>query len=163
MRAKIEACIEAGITTIDQADIYGGYMAEEILGRALCEAPGRRDRLEIVTKCGIIVDAGRYAGTRVKNYDTSRAHVLASVDHSLRLMGLERIDLLLIHRPDPLIDHRETGAALAEVVRSGMVRAVGVSIFMPGDVSLLQSAMETPLATNQSNLLLSAHRAFAGG
>ncbi len=163
VRAKIEACLEAGITTMDQADIYGGYMAEEILGRALREASGLRDHIEVVTKCGIIVDAGRYASTRVKHYDTRRSHVLASVDHSLRLMGVERIDLLLIHRPDPLMDHRETGAALDEVVRSGKVRAVGVSNFLPWDLSLLQSAMETPLATNQIELSLSAHQALTDG
>jgi predicted oxidoreductase len=163
VRAKVEACLEQGITTMDQADIYGGFMAEEILGRALREAPELRDRIEIVTKCGILIDAGRYAGTRVKHYDTGRAHVLASVDHSLRLMGVERIDLLLIHRPDPLMDHRQTGAALDEVVRSGKVRAVGVSNFMPWDFSLLQSAMETPLATNQIELSLQAHEGFTDG
>ncbi len=86
--AKIEACLEQGITTMDQADIYGGYMAEEILGNALRETPGLRDRIEVVTKCGILVGAGRYADRRVKHYDTSRAHILASVDHSLRLLGV---------------------------------------------------------------------------
>lgn len=161
--AKIEACLEQGITTIDQADIYGGYMAEEILGRALRSAPGLRDRIEVVTKCGILVGAGRYADRRVKHYDTSRAHILASVDHSLRLMGLDRIDLLLIHRPDPLMDHRETGAALDEVVASGKVRAVGVSNFRPWDFALLQSATGTPLATNQIELSLAAPQALTDG
>jgi predicted oxidoreductase len=78
-------------------------------------------------------------------------------------MGLDRIDLLLIHRPDPLMDHHETGAALDEVVQSGKVRAVGVSNFMPWDLSLLQSAMGTPLCTNQIELSLSAHRPFTDG
>ena len=95
--AKVEACLEQGITTMDQADIYGGYMAEEILGNALREAPGVRDGVEVVTKCGILVGAGRYADRRVKHYDTSCTYILASVDHSLRMMGVDRIDLLLIH------------------------------------------------------------------
>jgi len=114
VQAKIEACLEQGITSMDQADIYGGYMAEEILGEALKAAPALKDQIEIVTKCDIVAPAGRYAAARVKYYDTSRAHILASVDHSLRLMGIDKIDLLLIHRPDPLMDHAETGAALDE-------------------------------------------------
>ena len=108
-RAKIEACLEQGITTIDQADIYGGYKAEEILGAAL-KGSDLSDRIEIVTKCGIVMPAGRHSHTRLKHYDTGRAHIEQSVDHSLRLMGVDKIDLLLVHRPDPLMDHHETGA-----------------------------------------------------
>jgi predicted oxidoreductase len=78
-------------------------------------------------------------------------------------MGLDRIDLLLIHRPDPLMNHHETGAALDEVVEGGKVRAVGVSNFMPWDLSLLQSAMRTRLSTNQIELSLSAHQPFTDG
>ena len=78
-------------------------------------------------------------------------------------MAIERIDLLLIHRPDPLMDHRETGAALDAAVASGKVRAVGVSNFLPHDFSLLQSAMHNDLATNQIELSLLAHQAFVDG
>ncbi|RVT85665.1 oxidoreductase [Rhodobacteraceae bacterium CCMM004] len=161
VRAKIEACLEQGITTMDQADIYGDYGAEEILGRAL--TPELRDRIEIVTKCGIVAPAGRYADRRVKHYDTSSAHIRASIDHSLRLMGIDRIDLLLIHRPDPLMDHAETGAALDAAVESGKVRAVGVSNFRPHDWTLLQSAMDTPLVTNQIEMSLCHTAPFTDG
>ena len=68
IRAKIEACLEQGITTIDQADIYGGYTVEGLLGACLKESPGLRERLEIVTKCGIVAPAGRYASAGVKHY-----------------------------------------------------------------------------------------------
>ncbi|MCB5198218.1 aldo/keto reductase [Loktanella sp. TSTF-M6] len=163
VQAKIEACLDQGITTMDQADIYGGYMAEEIMGAALKQAPALRDRIEVVTKCDIVVDAGRHAGAPVKYYDTTRAHIEASVDASLSLMGLDRIDLLLIHRPDPLMDHHETGRALDDLVGSGKVRAVGVSNFRPWDWDLLQSAMDTPLATNQIELSLTARDAFVNG
>jgi len=88
---------------------------------------------------------------------------MASVDHSLRLMGIDHIDLLLIHRPDPLMDHLETGAALDELVRAGKVRAVGVSNFRPWDWELLQSAMKVPLVTNQIELSLQAHQPFTNG
>ncbi|ETX28686.1 aldo/keto reductase [Roseivivax isoporae] len=162
VRAKIEACLEQGITTMDQADIYGGYEAEEVLGRAL-KGTDLRDRIEIVTKCDIVAPAGRYADRRVKHYDTSRAHIEASIDHSLRLMEIEHIDLLLIHRPDPMMDHHETGAALDAAVASGKVRHVGVSNFKLHDWTLLQSAMKTPLVTNQIELSLLAPEGFVNG
>ena len=161
VRAKIDACLEQGITTMDQADIYGGYMAEEILGAAMTETI--RDQIEIVTKCDIVAPAGRHSAARVKYYDTSRAHIQASVDASLRLMRTDWIDLLLVHRPDPMMDHHETGAALDELVKSGKVRAVGVSNFRPWDWNLLQSAMKTPLVTNQIELSLQAHQGFTNG
>ncbi len=163
VEAKINACLEQGITTFDQADIYGGYAAEGILGLAIKANPALRAQMEIVTKCDIVAPMGRYADKRVKYYDTSRAHILSSVDTSLQEMAVDHIDLLLIHRPDPLMDHRETGAALDEVVASGKVRAVGVSNFRPWDWELLQSAMKTPLATNQIEISLSEIRPFTNG
>jgi predicted oxidoreductase len=161
VQAKIEACLEQGITTMDQADIYGGYLAEEIMGAGLTQAI--KDQIEVVTKCDILVPAGRYSDVPGKYYDTGRAHILASVDHSLRLMGIDKIDILLIHRPDPLMDHHETGAALDEVVASGKVRAVGVSNFKLHDWTLLQSAMKSQLVTNQIEMSLGAHDAFTNG
>ncbi|WP_427026467.1 aldo/keto reductase (plasmid) [Aureimonas ureilytica] len=163
VQRKVEACLEQGITTMDHADIYGGYTGEAIFGGALKAAPHLRDRIEIVTKCGIVAPMGRHAGARVKHYDTGRAHITTSVETSLRDMGLERIDLLLIHRPDPMIDPAETGAVLDELVASGKVRAVGVSNFRPHDFSLLQSAMASPLVTNQIELSLLETAAFTNG
>ena len=163
VQAKIEACLAQGITTMDQADIYGGYAAEEVLGNALKSAPALKDQIEIVTKCDIVAPMGRYSDARVKYYDTSRSHILASVDHSLRLMNIDKIDTLLIHRPDPMMNHHETGAALDEVVASGKVRSVGVSNFKLHDWTLLQSAMNTPLVTNQIELSLTAHHGFTNG
>lgn len=162
VRNKIATCLDQGITTMDQADIYGGYMAEEILGNAL-RGSALRNKIEIVTKCDIVAPVGRYANARVKYYDTSRAHIMASVDHSLNLMGIDHIDLLLVHRPDPMMDHHETGAALDEVIASGKVRSVGVSNFRPWDWELLQSAMKNTLATNQIELSVLAHHSFTNG
>ncbi|MFT5744369.1 MAG: putative oxidoreductase [Paracoccaceae bacterium] len=163
VQTKIEVCLDQGITTMDQADIYGGYMAEEVMGAAIKAAPALKDQIEVVTKCDIVAPAGRYADAPGKYYDTSRAHILASVDHSLRLMNLDKIDVLLIHRPDPLMDHHETGAALDEIVASGKVRAVGVSNFKLHDWTLLQSAMKSQLVTNQIELSLSAPQGFTNG
>ena len=163
VQAKVETCLAQGITTMDQADIYGGYTAEALLGAALRQAPGLRERIEIVTKCDIVAPVGRHAGARVKYYDTSAAHITASVEASLREMATDRIDLLLIHRPDPLIDPDETGAALDGLVASGKVRAVGVSNFRPWDMDLLQSRMTARLVTNQIELSLTAHAALVNG
>lgn len=163
VRAKIEACLAQGITTIDQADIYGGYTAEGLLGACFRETPGLRDKLEIVTKCDIVAPAGRYETARVKHYDTSAAHITRSIEASLSEMAIEYIDMLLLHRPDPLMDAEETGRALDDAVASGKVGAVGVSNFRPWDWTLLQSAMSTPLATNQIEMSLAEHSAFTNG
>jgi predicted oxidoreductase len=163
VQAKVEACLAQGITTMDQADIYGGYTAETLLGAALKAAPGLREQIEIVTKCDIVAPVGRHSAARVKYYDTSAAHITASVEASLREMATDRIDLLLIHRPDPLMDHHETGRTLDALVAGGKVRSVGVSNFRPWDVTLLQSAMSAPLVTNQIELSLNCRAPFANG
>ena len=163
VEAKIRACLEQGITSFDQADIYGGYTAEAVLGGALRSNPGLRNQMEIVTKCGIVAPAGRYSDAPVKYYDTSRAHIEKSVEQSLRDMATDYVDVLLIHRPDPFIDPQETGSALDDLVTSGKVRSVGVSNFRPWDFELLQSAMTTRLVTNQIEISLAQVSSFTTG
>ena len=163
VEAKIQACLDQGITTFDQADIYGGYTAETVLGAALKANRSLAKQMEIVTKCDILVDAGRHSGTRVKHYDTSREHIHASVDASLSEMGIEHIDLLLVHRPDPFMDHHVTGAALDELVASGKVGSIGVSNFRPWDWELLQSTMKNQLVTNQIEIRLKEIAPFRNG
>ena len=161
--AKINAALDQGITTFDQADIYGGYTAEAVMGAAMKANPSLRQRMEIVSKCDIVIDAGRHSGARVKHYNTTATYINASVDASLSEMGVDEIDVLLIHRPDPLMDHHETGAALDALVDAGKVRAVGVSNFRPWDWNLLQSAMRHPLVTNQIELSLKRIAPFTNG
>ena len=163
VQAKVEACLEQGITTMDQADIYGGYIAEGLLGAALKAAPQLRDQIEIVTKCDIVAPIGKHSDKRVKYYDTSEAYITACVENSLAEMATETIDLLLIHRPDPLMNHAETGRCLDALVASGKVRAVGVSNFRPWDWDLLQSAMDVPLVTNQIEMSVLHHTPFTNG
>ncbi|NRB16639.1 MAG: aldo/keto reductase [Rhodobacteraceae bacterium] len=163
VQAKIHACLEQGITSFDQADIYGEYSAESVLGGALRGNPGLRNQMEIITKCDIVAPCGRYSDVPVKYYDTSRAHIEKSVENSLRDMAIDHVDVLLIHRPDPLMDHHETGRALDDLVASGKVRAVGVSNFRPWDYELLQSAMTTPLVTNQIEVSLAEISPFTNG
>ena len=163
VEAKIQTCLDQGITTFDQADIYGGYIAETVMGAALKANPSLAKQIEIVTKCGILVDAGRHSGTRIKHYDTSRDHIHASVDASLMEMSVDHIDLLLIHRPDPFMDHHTTGAALDELVASGKVGSIGASNFRPWDWDLLQSAMKNQLVTNQIEISLKEVAPFTNG
>ena len=160
--AKIEACLEQGITSMDHADIYGGYTVEGLFGGAT-RNKGLRDRMEIISKCGIVAPVGDYGTARLKHYNTSRLHITASVERSLRLLQTDRIDLLLIHRPDPFMDFDEAGQALDQVVSSGKVRAVGVSNFRPWDTALLQSRMKQPLVVNQIELSLQERQSFTNG
>ncbi len=163
VQAKVEACLEQGITTMDNADIYGGYTAEAIFGAAIKTSPSLREKIEIVTKCGIVAPAGRHSAKRGKHYDTSAEHIIASVEASLSDMAIDYVDLLLIHRPDPFMDPDVTGSTLDALVESGKVRAVGVSNFRPWDFALLQSSMEQTLVTNQIELSLLATDAFTNG
>mgnify|MGYP001599736071 FL=1 len=160
---KINLCLDQGITTFDQADIYGDYSAESLFGLALKENKSLRNKIEIVTKCGIVAPCGKYADVPVKYYDTSKDHIDASVDASLKNMNIDYIDMLLIHRPDPFMDHNETGQALDNLIKSGKIGAVGVSNFKPYDWELLQSNMVNKLQTNQIELSLQSIDAFSNG
>ena len=160
---RIQACLDQGITTFDHADIYGGYSCEALFGAALRAQPGLKTRMEIVTKCDIMLLSDQRPDNRVKHYDTSAAHVQASVERSLHKIGVDAIDLLLIHRPDPLMDHHALGACLDSLIQSGKVRAAGVSNFMPWDMDLLQSAMKNRLVSNQIEISLMQTRGFVDG
>ena len=160
---RIQACLDQGITTFDHADIYGGYSCEALFGAALRAQPGLKARMEIVTKCDIMLLSDQRPSNRVKHYDTSAAHVQTSVERSLQNIGVDAIDLLLIHRPDPLMDHHALGACLDSLIQSGKVRAAGVSNFMPWDLDLLQSAMTNRLLTNQIEVSLMQTRGFVDG
>ena len=161
--ARIDSCLSQGITTFDHADIYGDYRCEALFGEAVKARPALRDQIEIVTKTDIMLPSSRWPSTRVKHYDTTPAHVTASVERSLQRIGVDVIDLLLIHRPDPLMDPDATGASLDRLIDSGKVRGVGVSNFMPRDVDLLQSRMKHRLQTNQIELGLLNTTPFVDG
>ncbi|PUE41485.1 aldo/keto reductase family oxidoreductase [Limnohabitans sp. Bal53] len=161
--ARIDACLAQGITTFDHADIYGDYRCEALFGEAIKARPSLKSQIEIVTKTDIMLLSSQWPSTRVKHYDTSAAHVTASVERSLSRIGVDVIDLLLIHRPDPLMDAQELGACLDGLMDSGKLRGVGVSNFMPWDVDLLQSCMKHKLQTNQLELSLLHTAPFING
>ncbi len=163
VRRKIDACLEQGITSFDHADIYGDYECEALFGHALKADPALRDQMQLISKCDIALTSDKYPNRRVKYYDTSRDYIRASVENSLRHLHTDHLDLLLIHRPDPLMDAQETGAVLDELVTSGKVRAVGVSNFTAPEWRLLQSCMSQPLVTNQIEMSVMERSAFTNG
>ena len=160
---KLETCLESGITTIDQADIYGEGGSEELFGVALGKAPEIREKLEIITKCNIKILGETFPERKVKSYDTSSQYITKTVETSLSKMKTDYIDLLLLHRPDPFMNHNETGLTLDKLVDSGKIRSVGVSNFRPWDWDLLQSAMKHKLVTNQIEISVKYTEPFING
>lgn len=149
IHALVCAAFELGITTIDHADIYGGYTCEKLFGDALAADPALRRNLQLVTKCGIKLVSPNRPAHRLKQYDTSRAHIVASLENSLVQLRVEHVDLLLIHRPDPLLDADEVARAFVELKQAGKVRHFGVSNFTPAQYDLLAARLPFPLVTNQ--------------
>ena len=146
----IEQALESGITTTDHADIYGNYQCEQLFGEALALAPQLRHKIEIVSKCGIKLVSDRRPAHQLQHYDTSREHIIASAENSLRNMRIDYLDLLLIHRPDPLMNTDEIAEAFQQLQQSGKVKYFGVSNFTPSQFELLASRF--PLVTNQVEL-----------
>jgi predicted oxidoreductase len=145
--AFIEQCLELGVTSFDHADIYGGYGVEAVFGEALALKPSLRAQMQLVSKCGIkLVSSARPEHT-IQHYDTSASHIIASAENSLRQLGTDHLDLLLIHRPDPLMDFDEIAAAFKQLRADGKVRHFGVSNFTRHQFESLNRRIS--LATNQ--------------
>ena len=161
--AKVEKCLEQGITTLDHANIYGDYACEALFGRALKARPDLKDACQHISKCDIMLLSDHYPDRRVKHYDTSAAHVTQAAETSLELLGLDALDLLLIHRPDPFMDPADTGRALDALIDSGKIKACGVSNFKPWDLDLLQAHMHHTLVTNQIEINPMAVDCFVNG
>jgi predicted oxidoreductase len=145
--AFIERCLELGVTSFDHADIYGGYGVESLFGDALRLQPSLRARMQLITKCGIKLVSPQRPQHTIQHYDTSAAHIVASVDNSLRQLGTDRIDLLLIHRPDPLMDFDEVARTFEQLRQTGKVLHFGVSNFSRHQFEALDKRIA--LATNQ--------------
>jgi predicted oxidoreductase len=159
----LHRCLELGITTLDTAEIYGLYRVEEALGQAFKREPGLRDKFEIVTKSGIYVPCDFHPARRTAFYNAEAARLVKSAEKSLRLMGIEHIDLLLVHRPDWLTSADETAEGLNQLIRSGKVSSAGVSNYNVHQFELLSTRVEQPLVTNQVELNLLATQAIDDG
>jgi predicted oxidoreductase len=156
------AAFEAGYTLFDTADIYCRGVCEEILGQTLREVPGMRDRILIATKCGIRF-GGEPKADSPHRYDFSADHILRSCDQSLKRLGVDRIDLYQLHRPDLLMNPPEIAAAFDQLKKQGKVRQFGVSNFLPSTLSALQAHCPMPLIVNQVEIHLGRLDCFQDG
>ena len=149
----ISHALDCGINYFDHADIYGGGKCEEVFGAALVLNPSLRDKMVIQTKCGI----------RPGRYDFSKDHIIASAEKSLSKLGIEQLDVLLLHRPDLLMEPEEVAAAFDHLYTTGKVRAFGVSNHSALQIELLQKYVSRPLKINQMQLSITNAAMVASG
>ncbi len=157
----IEKSLELGFTTFDHADIYGDHTTEAEFGAVLKAHPDLREQMEIVTKCGILRVCDNKPQHYIKAYDSSKEHILQSAEDSLRNLNTDYIDVLLIHRPDFLMNPDEVGEAFELLYRSGKVRSFGVSNFTKSQVEMLSESV--PVGTHQLEISVKALQAFSDG
>ena len=161
-KLAVHAALDAGYTIFDHADIYAHGQCEALFGEVLKESPALREKIFIVSKCGIRF-AGEPSADDPQRYDFSKPHVLGSVEGSLGRLGIDSLDLLLLHRPDFLMDADEVAEAFADLKARGLVRHFGVSNFTPSQVELLRSATDLPLVANQVEINVHRIAAFGDG
>jgi len=142
----IEVCLDEGITTFDHADIYGGHTTEALFGNAWKEMNIDRNKIELISKCGIVMDSEKKPSP-LKYYDYGRDYILKCVDESLKNLKTDYLDLLLLHRPSPLMNPEEVAAVFGMLKANGKVKDFGVSNFSASQFDLLNQYV--PLVTNQ--------------
>lgn len=157
----IEKSLELGFTTFDHADIYGDHTTEAEFGEVLKSHPELREQMEIVTKCGILRVCDNKPLHYIKGYDSSKEHILQSAEDSLRQLSTDYIDVLLLHRPDFLMNPDEIGEAFELLYSSGKVRSFGVSNFTKSQVDMLSESV--PVGTHQLEISVKALQAFSDG
>lgn len=135
----IGTALDLGMTFFDHADIYGGGRCEELFGYWLADHPSMRDKIVLQTKCGIRKDC----------YDFSKEHIIAAAEGSLRRLRTDHVDVLLLHRPDTLMEPEEVAAAFDALEQAGKVRCFGVSNHSPMQIELLKTAVKQPIVANQ--------------
>lgn len=158
-KRAVETAIDAGYTVFDHADIYADGQCEALFGEVLRATPGLRDEVILIGKCGIIMETR----TTPKHYDLSSAHIMRSVDGSLERLGVEQLDLLLLHRPDYLFDPDDVADAFERLASSGKVAHFGVSNFSTAQIDLLAASCDRPLIAHQFELNLENPAALENG
>lgn len=148
--AAVDAALETGITLFDHADIYRSGKSEAVFGEVLAGTPGLRERIRLQTKCGIRLNEDGLKGY----YDLSRDAILARVNESLTRLRTDYVDVLMLHRPDPLMDPAEVASAVGQLMAEGKVRALGVSNMSGAQIEVLQDRLETPVVANQLEMSL---------
>lgn len=161
LQAFTEECLALGLRDFDHADIYGGYTTEDDFGQLLKQAPELRSKIQITTKCGIKMLSPNRPEHKIKSYDSGKEHILKSAENSLRALHTDYIDLLLIHRPDFLMNPYEIAEAFETLKHAGKVKYFGASNFTPSQFDLLNSCF--PLVTNQIEISVMHLNAFTDG
>ncbi len=133
-------CIENGLTTFDHADIYGDYSTESDFGKAYAESGIERSKIQMISKCGIQMTSGR--DNRVAHYQYDKEYIIWSAEQSLKKLNTDYLDLLLVHRPSPLMDPVEIGKAAKELLESGKIKKFGVSNFTPSQINMLEKEVQ---------------------
>ncbi|RDC65689.1 aldo/keto reductase [Adhaeribacter pallidiroseus] len=154
MEKIVNLCLELGINTFDHADIYGTYHAEELFGQVISQKSFNREDIVLFTKCGLRLPHPSKPEVRVKHYDTSRQHILRSLDESLRNLKTEYIDIFLLNYLDPISNLEETAITLRQLKESGKVKNIGVANFTVFQHQLLAAYLNIPIVTNHIELNL---------
>lgn len=160
MAALMHHCLSNGISTFDHADIYGGYTNEAAFGSAFKESGISREKIQLITKCGIQYVCEARDNT-VKHYDYSRDYIIWSAEESLRNLRTEYLDLFLLHRPSPLMQPEEIAEAITHLKNSGKIRQFGVSNFTPSQIKMLETV--TAVNGNQVEYSLTADKVMYDG
>lgn len=156
---QIEACLRSGVTTFDHADIYGGYTTEEEFGTAIGEMKLKRENYQLISKCGIQIENLR--NNKVKHYQYDAAYILNSVEQSLKQLQTEYLDVLLLHRPSPLMEVKEVESAVQQLFQQGKIKQFGVSNFSLHEIELLQQTI--PIEYNQIQVSLTHSESLTNG
>lgn len=157
----IDHCLSIGLNVFDHADIYGHYTTEADFGNALKGNTSLRNKIQIITKCGINMLTPNRPHHQIKSYDTSASHIIKSVEQSLQNFHTDYIDTLLIHRPDILIDVEEVANTITTLKQSGKVKSFGVSNFTTGQVALLNKYI--PVEHHQVEISVTHLNSFDDG
>ena len=160
MVSLLEHCLENKITTFDHADIYGDYTNEAQFGKALATSSIARENIQLISKCGIQFDANERS-KRVKHYEYGKAYIIESVERSLNLLQTEYLDLLLLHRPSPLMNPTEIAEAVHQLKEQGKIKQFGVSNFTPSQIQLIEK--EIQVEANQVEFSLSSNKVMNDG
>ena len=155
----INLCLELGINTFDHADVYGDFTIEEHFGKIIRNKSFKREDIVLFSKCGIRTSENG----NLKYYDTSREHIINSINGSLKRLQTDYLDIFLLHHSDFLTDPEETAGALAEVVKSGKAKHIGVTNFSVFQHQLLASYLRIPIVTNHIELNLMNTSAIEDG
>ncbi|MEO6330462.1 MAG: aldo/keto reductase [Ginsengibacter sp.] len=154
MEKIINVCLEAGINTFDHADVYGSYKCEELFGKVMGQKSFKREDIVLFTKCGLRVPDVSQPEVKVKHYDTSKDHILKSVDSSLQKLKTDYIDIFLLNHLDHVSNLEETAYTLRQLRESGKIKNIGVSNFSVFQHQLLASYLNVPIVTNHIELNL---------